>query len=71
MRPVRCELEDEMVTSSLYICVDDDIAELVKRFEIGEIIKARCHLGYNHENRCLFLTAQSLQVITSAKVVVI
>lgn len=60
-----------MVMSFLYICLVGDGVQLVESFEIGEVIKVRCHLGYSREDRCIFLIAQGLEMISGVKVVVI
>ena len=44
--------------------------EMVETFSIGNTIKVKCHMVYDHEEFCIFLKAQTLEEVCSVKVVV-
>ena len=59
-----------MVMSSLYIGIPADMVELVGTVGIGNSIKVKCELGYSRADACLYLMAQSIEIITKVKIVV-
>lgn len=47
------------------------MVNVVKRFNIDEVVKLKCFLGYSCENRCIFITAQGIESISRVRIVVI
>lgn len=70
-RPVMNVFDGDMVRSCLHVCIPEEMLELVKRFEIGEIVKVEVSLGYSRENCSVTLTAAAIELVSKVKVLVI
>ena len=42
----------------------------MKTFNMGDVVKMKCLLGYSRENGCIFLTARGIELISKARIVV-
>jgi hypothetical protein len=63
-------LDGDCVTTSLDVYIPDEMVEKMEIFNVGEVVKIRCNLGYSHDCHQLQLMANLVTEISSVKVVV-
>jgi hypothetical protein len=64
--------EDEMeeVTSTVTIWIANEMIKNMKPFTVGKTIMVKCRMVFNSENHLLSLTAEKMQAIGEAKVII-
>jgi hypothetical protein len=64
--------EDEMeeVTSTVTIRIGNEMIENMKPFTVGKMIMVKCRMVFNSKNHLLSLTAEKMQPIGEAKVII-
>lgn len=62
--------EEHIVTSHLHVSIPADMVDLIKKFEVRETVKIKCNMGYSHDHHSLLLSAKTIEMVLSVKIVV-
>jgi hypothetical protein len=62
--------DGDMVTSCLSILIPFQMWSTVKRFEVGELVKVQSFLSYSEGDGTIFFTAEVVEKISKAKILI-
>jgi hypothetical protein len=62
--------DGDTVTTCLSILIPFQMWGVVKRFDVGELVKVQCFLTYSHEDSSIYFTAEAVETISNVKIVV-
>jgi hypothetical protein len=61
---------DDEVSSTLYICVPNELIELMKETPVGQVLKVKTSLEYSEACSSLILTAKAIDFVSDVRVTV-